>query len=79
MPPRYDEPVEVLALFTHAGIRPYRMKWGSREYGPLQVHLSHTVRNGQRQWHVFSVSDPANVFTIAFDPLALRWQLWDQR
>jgi hypothetical protein len=53
------------------------MKWDGRRYEPLICHLAHTVREGSKRWHVFSVSDPANSFTLAFDPEEMRWRLWE--
>ena len=61
------------------------MKWGGRRYEPLQVHLTHTVREGRKLWRVFSVSDAppsrppedGNAFTLAFDPEDCRWRMWE--
>ncbi|MFH1430823.1 MAG: hypothetical protein ABIG71_04915 [Candidatus Uhrbacteria bacterium] len=76
-PQHCNEQIDVLATFTAGGVRPYSMKWDGHRYEPLQVHMTHTVRDGRKLWHVFSCSDPANSFTIAFNPFDLRWQLWE--
>lgn len=80
------EPLDVLAAFTAAGVRPLAVRMGGRRYEPLQVHATHTVREGRTLWRIFSVSDapparPAdegNHFTLAFNPTDLRWRLWER-
>ncbi|MDO8599407.1 MAG: hypothetical protein Q7S02_04820 [bacterium] len=84
MDTRNNVPLDVLATFTAAGVRPIALRMGGRRYEPLQVHLTHTVREGRKLWRVFSVTDgpPAapedgNHFTLAFDPEDCRWRLWE--
>lgn len=72
-----NDPIEVIATFAAGGVRPYAMKWSGRRYEPLQTHMTHTVREGRTTWHVFACSDAANVFTLAFNPADMRWQLWE--
>lgn len=77
-----NEKVDVVALFGRGfnDVRPFKLRWGGREFKITQVGYVHKVREGQKLIHVFSCSDGVNFFELRFDAHDLKWVLgrtWD--
>lgn len=70
-----DDPVDVLASFTKAQVRPLRMRWNEKYYEIKNVNLVHTGREGTKRLFYFSVSDDSNAFKLKLDPDILEWKL----
>lgn len=54
---------------------PYSFSWNGRKYRVRTVGMHHTIREGRRLFHIFSVSDGDNFFKLIFDTETLGWKL----
>ena len=69
------EAVEVLAIFTHQGPRPYALKWGERKYVIEKINLTYEAKVGNSKLIYFSVTSQDNYFKLVFDTNDLKWYL----
>jgi len=74
---KVSEPIEVLAAFRKDCIEPMTFKRGNRHYQVKKVNLVHTERHGREKVYIFSVSDDANAYRLAFSTESLSWTLED--
>lgn len=72
-----NEPVSVALWSNHTTqkVLPYSLVWHGRKYLITTVGLHHTLWEGRRLFHVFSVSDGTNFFKLCFDTETLGWRL----
>lgn len=70
-----SEPIEVLAAFRKDRTEPMTFKWGNRHYQIKKVNLVHAERHGREKVYIFSVSDDANAYRLAFSTESLSWTL----
>jgi len=70
-----NEQISVLASFDKNQIKIMAFKWGQTKYIVIKTNLAYEAREGQELVRYFSVSDPGNLFTLAFYPLQNLWQL----
>ncbi len=54
---------------------PYSLYWNGRRYHITTIGLHHTVWEGRRLFHIFSVSDGSNFFKLLMDSETLGWKL----
>ena len=77
MPETINEPVSVTLWSNHTTrkVLPYSLYWHGREYSITTVGLPHTVWEGRRLFHIFSVSDGNTFFKLVMDSETLAWKL----
>ncbi|HUK56990.1 MAG TPA: hypothetical protein VLY20_10070 [Nitrospiria bacterium] len=49
--------------------------WNNRKYSVERVTFAWKVRDGQRVFHHFAVTDGANLYDLTYDAAALSWRL----
>lgn len=54
---------------------PYSLSWNGRRYRITTIGFHHVIREGQRLFHVFSVSDGSTFFKLLMDSETLGWKL----
>jgi hypothetical protein len=72
-----NEPVSVILVCsaeTHT-VRPYKFKWRGRDYRITYVARHIQEYQGDKLFHVFSVTDGHAVFRLKLDAQALSWTL----
>ncbi len=72
---KIDEPISVVASFVGSKVVPHTFVWGRKRYTIKKLNLVHSERAGRGVIFYFSVSDQANTFKLAFNPLELKWRL----
>ncbi len=77
MPETINEPVSVLLWSNHKTrhVVPYSISWHGRRYRMTTIGLHHTIWEGRRLFHIFSVSDGTTYFKLMFDTETLAWKL----
>lgn len=70
-----NEQISVLVSFDKNMIKIRAFRWGETKYMVTKTNLAYEAREGRELVRYFSVSDPANTFTLAFYPLKSIWQL----
>ena len=77
MPEAVNESVSVTLWSNHVTrkVLPYSVYWNGRRYHITTIGLHHTLREGRRLFHIFSVSDGATFFKLLFDSETLGWKL----
>lgn len=77
MPETINEPVSVTLWSNHTTrkVFPYSLYWHGRKYSITTVGLHHTVWEGRRLFHIFSVSDGSTFFKLVMDSETLSWKL----
>ena len=77
MPETINEPVSVTLWSNHTTrkVLPYSLYWHGRKYSITTVGLHHTVWEGRRLFHIFSVSDGNTFFKLVMDSETLAWKL----
>ncbi|MDP3965166.1 MAG: hypothetical protein Q8Q20_05970 [bacterium] len=69
------EPINVFASFVGRKVVPHAFLWGRKRYTIKKLNLVHSERQGRDIVFYFSVSDEANTFKLAFNPMELQWSL----
>ncbi len=76
---KVGEEIDALVLYRRGGGRnrgtPQKFKWRGRTISIQNIDMRHTVREGRRLYHVFSVSDGSWYFRLKFDTDNLTWTL----
>lgn len=77
MPETINEPVSVTLWSNHTTrkVLPYSLYWHGRKYSITTVGLHHTIWEGRRLFHIFSVSDGSTFFKLVMDSETLSWKL----
>ncbi len=77
MPEAVNESVSVTLWSNHKTrkVLPYSLYWNNRRYRITTIGLHHTVWEGRRLFHIFSVSDGSTFFKLLFDSETLGWKL----
>jgi hypothetical protein len=77
MPETINEPVSVTLWSNHKTrkVLPYTLYWKGRQYRITTIGLHHTVWEGRRLFHIFSVSDGNTFFKLVMDSESLAWTL----
>ncbi len=72
-----NESVSVNFLSNHmkGSAYPWVIFWRGRRYTVINVGLHHTVRDGRKLYHLYSVTDGATCFHLQFDTETLLWKL----
>ena len=72
-----NEKVSVVAIYNKSAneVTPWRIKWQGRVYTIKEIGFHHTVRQGNRFYHVFSVTDGNSSFKLTCDTETLHWTL----
>jgi hypothetical protein len=70
------ETIKVGAVFEpEQTISPKWFVWDGRKYSIERVTFSWKVREGQRLFHHFAVTDGVNLYELTYDVSALSWKL----
>ncbi len=69
------QPIDVLVAFRKGHIEPMTFKWDGHYYQVKKVNLVHNERRGREKVVIFSVSDEANAYRLAFSTDNLSWRL----
>ena len=71
------EKVSVLLIYDRCKnlVMPQKMKWQGRSYIFSRVAFHHTVHEGKKLLHIFSVSDGNMDFRLSLDTESLFWTL----
>ncbi len=72
---KINQPISVIASFVGNKVVPHAFTWGRKKYNIKRLNLVHSERVGRDLIFHFSVSDNANTFKLAFNPLRMKWQL----
>lgn len=77
MPEVINEPVSVVLWSNHKTrkILPYSLYWHNRRYVIATIGFHHTIWEGRRLFHIFSVSDGNTFFKLVLDSETLAWKL----
>jgi len=70
-----NESVEVLAIFTKKGPKPYALKWLKKKFIIEKINLVYEKRAGDGKLVYFSVTSQNNFFKLVFDANNLKWHL----
>jgi len=70
-----SQPIDVLVAFRKGGVEPMTFKWDGHYYQVKKVNLVHSERRGREKVVIFSVSDEANAYRLAFSSDTLTWRL----
>jgi len=70
-----NEPIGVGAVFSAGDVRPAWFSWRGRRYDVSSVTYTWRSREGEARLMHFSVVSGANVYAIAFNPLACAWEI----
>lgn len=70
-----NEVVDVIVIFKKNKVFPSAINWNKKIYKIEKVNLVHSVNDGRKIIHYFSVSDSVNSFKLAFDSFELKWNL----
>ncbi len=79
-PIKINKRVKVLAIFEDNGAEaryclPLKMRYKNRDYIFGELGLRHPTTKGQRNVHIFDVSDGSADFRLEFDSARLTWTL----
>ncbi|HEY5595047.1 MAG TPA: hypothetical protein VIL61_07820 [Nitrospiria bacterium] len=70
------EPIKVGAVFDpEQAIAPKWFVWNGRKYVVQRVTFTWKVRDGQKLFYHFAVTDEANLYELTYDASALSWKL----
>jgi len=58
---------------TSKKANPKSIVWNNRLYPITKVGLHHTVKEGEKLLHIFSVATPTLFFKLVFDTSNLQW------
>lgn len=72
---KFNEPIEVEAVFLRDRVVPRSFAWQGVIYHIKNIGLKHHVLLGREKIHYFSVSDGVNFFRLRFSGDSLKWQL----
>jgi len=72
---KINEPINVIASFAGNKVVPHAFTWEQKRYSIKKLNLVHSERIGRDLIYYFSVSDKANTFKLAFNPIELKWRL----
>lgn len=72
---KISEPIDVLAVFSHARTEPMMFKWGNRYFQVKRVHVMDTEIRDKEKIHLFSVSDGEQLYRLSFSTESLKWRL----
>lgn len=77
MPEPINESVSVTLWSNHKThtTLPYGVYWHGRRYRITTIGMHHTVWEGRRLFHIFSVSDGTTFFKLVLDTETLGWKL----
>ncbi len=67
--------IDVLVAFRKGQVEPMTFKWDGHYYQVKKVNLVHSERRGREKVVIFSVSDEANAYRLAFSTETLGWEL----
>ena len=72
-----NEPISVILVRSAENntVRPYKFKWRGRNYRITYVARHILEYQGDKLFHVFSVTDGHAVFRLKLDAQALSWTL----
>ncbi|RJQ32549.1 MAG: hypothetical protein C4562_02730 [Actinobacteria bacterium] len=70
-----NEPIKVLALFSHGKLTPRRFCWQGRFYQIDKVNGAYKSREGLFPIYSFSVQSNGNIYEIIFKPEKMVWKL----
>jgi len=70
-----DDPIEVLASFTAAGLRPLRFKWQGRSYTIQQINGRWLDRREEAEHHHYSVQIHNTTFFLHLACRTMQWRL----
>ena len=70
-----NEQVEVLAIFTKKGPKPYALKWAGKKYIIEKINLVYSQRTGDGKLVYFSATSQSNNFKLVFNTNELTWRL----
>ena len=70
-----NERISVVAIFgdTYQSVRPFKLRWKSKDYVIKKVGYQHKFKEGQNIIHVFSATDGINFFELKFNANELSW------
>lgn len=71
------EKIDVVLLYNRQRSRavPSIIRWHGRTFKIKKIGFHHTVREGAKLFHIFSVSDGSTFFRLKLDTASLHWQL----
>ncbi len=72
---KLNEQVEVLAIFTKKGPKPYALKWAKKKYIIEKINLVYEKKSGNGKLVYFSVTSQNNFFKLVFNANTLTWHL----
>jgi hypothetical protein len=67
------DPVEVLAIFSTSGARPFSFKWSGRKFIVEKINLTYSQSSGNGRLVYFSVTAEGNYFKLAFETNEMKW------
>lgn len=74
-----NEKVSVVTVFDHQApknvVLPWKIKWHGRIYTVHKLGYHHTLREGRKLLHIFSVTDGNLDFRLRLDTETLHWTL----
>jgi hypothetical protein len=72
-----NEKISVILVYNrlHGTVLPKKLKWQGRVYTVSKLGFHHTVRQGRRLLHYFSVTDGNLDFRLRLDTETLHWTL----
>lgn len=56
------------------GNKPKAIVWNNRLYPITKIGLHHTIKQGEKLLHIFSVATPTLFFKLQLDTQNLNWQ-----
>jgi len=72
-----NEKVSVVTVYNRMKglVIPCKIKWQNRIYRIKKIGFHHTIREGRKLCHIFSVTDGNLDFRLKFDSETLHWTL----
>tara|TARA_Y100000590_G_C15613684_1_gene974876 strand:+ start:268 stop:516 length:249 start_codon:yes stop_codon:yes gene_type:complete len=70
-----NDPIDVIAVFKGTYAEPKVIKWNRRKYRIQSVDFKHSIIEGDRRMHYFSVSNASNYMKIRLDTETLQWRI----
>jgi hypothetical protein len=70
------EPIKVGVVFDpERSLIPKWFSWNGRRHEIQRITFNWKVRDGQRMFHHFAVTDGTNLYELTYDASALSWKL----
>jgi hypothetical protein len=70
-----NDPIDVIATFKGKKAEPKVIRWNHRRYKITSIDFKHSIIEGEKRMHYFSVSDASNYMKIRLDTETLQWRI----